>query len=294
MFKLPAGVLNAIVGPVTMTFGKLTLRSFGCGALIVTLLGLSACATRPPASNPEAVAAYNRTNDPLEPMNRAIFDFNMVFDGLVMRPIAITYRTAFPKFFRTAMTNFLHNLEAPFILANDILQAQPRRGSVTMARFITNSTFGIGGLFDPATKWGLERHVSDLGQTLAIWGMKEGPYLVLPFIGPSNPRDGIGLAGEFYGDPTSLYIEHEYGKKWSYARTGMIILDFRTDQLDTLDQLEATSADFYAAMRSAYRQNRDYRIHYGKPPPPTGEEDIFAPETEEPAPQKPADEKPAD
>lgn len=264
-----------------MAISKILFKSMTWCTLMFTLVTLSACATRPPASNPGALAAYERANDPLEPMNRATFSFNMIFDGLIMRPLAITYRTVFPEFFRKGMTNFLNNLSSPFILANDILQGQGERGAVTVMRFIANTTVGLGGVMDPATKWGWERHQSDLGQTLGRWGMGEGVYIVLPFIGPSNPRDTIGLAGQFFGDPTSLYIQHEYGKKWSYIRTGMDILDYRTETLDTLDNLEENSADFYAAMRSAYRQNRQFRINYGKPTSIPTKDDPFATEMDD-------------
>lgn len=247
-----------------MPVGNVLFRAVACATLAILCLTLGACATRPPASNPAALAAYERAHDPLEPMNRATFTFNMGFDAVIMRPLAITYRTVFPTVFRKGMTNFLNNLSSPFILANDILQGQGERGAVTFMRFITNTTVGLGGLMDPATKWGWERHPADLGQTFGRWGVGEGVYIVLPFIGPSNPRDTIGLAGQFFGDPTSLYLEDKYGKGWSYTRTGMDILDFRTETLDTLDNLEKNSADFYAAMRSAYRQNRAFRINYGK------------------------------
>jgi phospholipid-binding lipoprotein MlaA len=264
-----------------MSLGKSALRTTFSRALIMALIGLSACATKPPASDPVALSAYQRANDPLEPMNRATFKFNLAFDAVIMRPIAITYRTVTPSFMRKAITHFLNNIFSPFILVNDLLQGRPDRGAVTVMRFITNTTVGIGGLMDPATKWGWERHQSDFGQTLGVWGVGEGVYIVLPFIGPSNPRDTIGLAAQFFGDPTSLYIEHEYGKTWSYVRTGMDVLDYRTETLDTLDELYANSSDFYAAMRSAYRQNREYRINYGKPSTSTPKDDPFATDMED-------------
>lgn len=265
-----------------MRLNKMAARPVAQILMASALALLSACATRPPVNDPVALSAYQRANDPYEATNRKIFKFNQGFDHVVMRPIAVSYRAVLPEAFRRMITNFLHNIGTPFILANDILQGQGERGATTFMRFITNTTIGLGGIMDPATKMGYERHAADLGQTLGVWGVGEGVYLVLPFIGPSNPRDAFGLAGEFLGDPTSLYIKHEYGREWSWFRTGMDILDYRTANIKMLDELEANSSDFYTAMRSAYRQNRAYRINYGKPPAETGKDDPFATEMEEP------------
>ena len=246
------------------------------GLLTPAFANLTACATRPPASDPAALAAYKRADDPLEPLNRATFNFNMAFDKVILKPIAVTYVTIVPHPIRIMITHFLDNLSSPFILANDLLQGQPNRGAETLMRFITNTTVGLGGLFDPATKYGYPYHSADLGQTFGRWGIHGGPYIVLPFIGPSNPRDALGLAGKLFGDPTTILIKDQAGTGWSYARTGAEIIDYRAQNIKTLDDLKANSADFYAAMRSAYRQNRDYRINYGKPPVPTGNNDPFA------------------
>lgn len=248
--------------------------------MMVLALGLAACATVPPQNDPEALAEYKRINDPLEPMNRATHSFNMAFDRAIMKPVAQVYRGILPEPIRVMITNFLDNLQAPFILANDLLQGELDRGGTTIARFATNTTLGIGGLFDPASDWGLEKHKEDFGETLAVWGAGEGFYLVVPFFGPSNPRDFTGIVAEFFADPVGLYLEHENLQEVSYARTATEIVDFRARNLDTLDELERNSTDFYAAMRSAYRQNRAFRISNGRASSSAAEEDLFEEELE--------------
>lgn len=242
------------------------------------LLALSACATKPPASDPIARAEYERINDPLEPLNRATHEFNMGVDRYFLKPIAQVYRFIIPSPIRTLITNFLDNLQAPLILANDLLQGEFERGGTTTARFIVNTTIGIGGLFDPATDLGMEKHKEDFGETLAVWGIGEGPYLVLPFLGPSNPRDFTGLVTEFFADPVSIYLEDEHGKTYSRARTATEIVDFRARNIETLEDLERNTTDLYAAMRSAYRQNRAFRISNGRELPE--EDDLFDAELE--------------
>ncbi len=254
--------------------GKLAMTAFVLAGLI-----LSGCATKPPKSDPIARAEYERINDPLEPLNRATHDFNMTVDRFILKPIAQVYRAIFPKPIRKGITNALDNLQAPLIFANDILQGEFDRGGVTLGRFITNSTIGIAGLFDPATKMGMEKHTEDFGETLAVWGVGEGFYLVLPFFGPSNPRDALGRGVEFFGDPVSIALEDNDLKEVSYARTGLEVVDYRERNIETLEDLERNTGDLYATMRSAYRQNRAFRISNGRE---TGDgvDDPFATELE--------------
>jgi phospholipid-binding lipoprotein MlaA len=242
--------------------------------------GLSACATVPPESDPEALAEYHRINDPLEPLNRATHSFNMAIDAVILKPIAQVYRFILPQPIRQMITNFLDNLQSPLILANDLLQGEFERGGTTIARFVTNTTVGVGGLFDPASEWGMEKHKEDFGETLAVWGVGEGFYLVLPFFGPSNPRDLTGLVAEFFADPVDLYLDHEDERELRIARTSLEVIDFRERNLDTLEELERNTDDLYAAMRSAYRQNRAFRISNGRTTPSQAEEDLFEEEME--------------
>ena len=146
-------------------------------------------------TDPEARAAYLEASDPLEPLNRAIFSFNLTLDKAILRPIATVYNAALPDPVRDGVRNFLNNLRTPIILANDVLRGEIGRAGDTVGRFLLNSTLGVGGLFDIASELGFDFHNEDFGQTLAVWGIGEGPYLMLPIFGPSNPRDAVGLAG---------------------------------------------------------------------------------------------------
>jgi phospholipid-binding lipoprotein MlaA len=201
-------------------------------------------------------------NDPLEGVNRAVFEFNRVVDGLLIKPAAQIYRGVLPQQAQDSVRSFLRNLRTPAILVNDVLQGDMDRAGTTISRFLVNTTLGIGGLFDVAgDHLGIPFHDDDFGQTLAVWGVGEGPYLVLPILGPSNPRDVVGLASEWYLDPVNLYFTNVRDDDWvPWVRAGLTGVDARARSLDALDQLERTSLDYYAAIRSLYRQNRDNQI----------------------------------
>ena len=201
-------------------------------------------------------------NDPLEPMNRAIFSFNMAFDKVLLRPIAIGYRAVLPAPARESATNFLDNLESPVILLNDLLQGKPGRAGNTFARFGINSVIGFFGFFDPAESMGIERHDEDFAQTLGSWGVGSGPYLVLPFLGPLPPRDTFGFAVDIFTDPlTYLLWDHRTTR---IAYYGIDIVDQRHQVIDELDELEKSSVDYYAAIRSLYRQRMNSLIRDGE------------------------------
>ena len=170
----------------------LPLRLVFSHTLVLLALILPGCATRPNNSQP-GVAEEEDFNDPLEDTNRAIFDFNQMVDRNVLVPVAKAYRTVLPDVVRDSLRDFLHNLRAPLIFANDALQGDFERAGETFARFTLNSTLGVGGLIDVAGRWGqLPYHEQDLGVTFGVWGVPEGPYLVVPVLGPSNPRDLSG------------------------------------------------------------------------------------------------------
>lgn len=236
-------------------------------AASVFALGLLAgCATPPPAEDREARAEWEQINDPLEPMNRAIFDFNDVVDKALLKPVAQGYRAVVPPFGRERVRDALKNLRSPIIFANDVLQGDPDRAMATLMRFAFNTGFGIGGLFDLATPGGIPYHDEDFGQTFAVWGIGEGPYLVLPILGPSNPRDTTGLAAEWLTDPFNIWMDNT-GNDWViWTRAGVAGVDKREAYLDTLDEIERSSLDYYAAMRSLYRQRRDAEIKNGAVP----------------------------
>lgn len=246
-------------------------RTFGrqLVALVAPLLILTACAT--PPSDPAARAQFEANNDPLEPMNRGIFAFDMFLDKWLFKPLAQTYVAVVPPPGRDAVRNFLGNLHEPVIFANDLAQTEFKRAGWTAERFAINSTVGVGGIFDFASKWGIEKQSGDFGQTLYHYGVGEIFYLVLPILGPSNPRDAVGIAVDGYADPFS-YLAYDYGADVAtYARLGAEGIDTRAQNIQALDELQRTSIDFYAAVRSLYRQHRASELRHGAPAPSPAE-----------------------
>lgn len=245
-----------------MRFGPLM-----AAALIV--IGLAGCATRPPASDPEAVAEFDVNNDPLEPLNRGMYEVNNAIDTVALRPAAVAYRTLVPGPLREGVRNVLGNLRAPTILMNDLLQGDMDRAGRTASRFLINSTLGLGGIVDVAEwQFGIRGHGEDFGQTLAVWGLGEGPYLFLPVLGPSNIRDLAGSGVDAVASPWFWFGQGEVVEILRWVRTGMTVLDAREGVLDTLDTLYATSLDPYSTLRSAYRQRRNNEIRNAGQPAP--------------------------
>lgn len=229
---------------------------------------LAGCTTAP--ADPQARAAYDEANDPLEPVNRALFEFHQVLDNFLLKPVAFVYSTLVPEPAREGVRNALLNLKTPVFLANDLMQGETMRAGDTLQRFAINSTIGVLGVFDAADKWfGIPRHTEDFGQTLAVWGSGEGPYLFIPVIGPSNPRDLVGLAANSAMDPLNWYLNNTDRQEWIYARTALTGIDARAELLETLDNLEKTSLDYYVTMRSVYRQRRADEIANRKPRQPS-------------------------
>lgn len=228
---------------------------------LLAALGLGACATRPPADDPEAVAEYRETNDPAEPTNRALYSVHQAVDDAVLRPVAVAYRDVVPQPVRAMVRNVLSNLRTPVVLANDILQAQPRRAGDTAGRFLINSTLGIGGMFDVARDhFGVAGHTEDYGQTFAVWGVGEGPYLFIPVLGPSNARDLVGFGVGIVADPFFWLGQGVVVEALGYARVGATAVDTREGLIETLDEVQRTSLDPYATLRSGYRQRRQAEI----------------------------------
>ncbi|RAU22839.1 hypothetical protein CU669_05485 [Paramagnetospirillum kuznetsovii] len=231
---------------------------------VMALALLAGCATPPPADDKEAVAEWQQVNDPLEPMNRAVFAFNVFADDYAMKPAAQAYRHVMPKFGRDRVHNMLANLNSPLVFANDLLQGEPDRAVQTLFRAMLNTSFGLLGYADVAAEAGIPAHEEDFGQTLAVWGVGEGPFLMLPIFGPSNPRDTVGLVAEFFADPFDIAMANAR-KEWiSYARIGVSGLDKRESLLDTLDEVQRSSLDYYASLRSLYRQHRASEIKNGR------------------------------
>lgn len=226
--------------------------------LVLAPLALFGCAT--PPADPEERAEWEQVNDPLEPMNRGIFDFNNALDRAIMKPIALAYRDSIPEPVRRSVGNFLANLNSPLIFASDVLQGEAERAGTTLMRAAINTTIGVGGLFDMAADWNLVRHDEDFGQTMAVWGLSDGPYLMLPIFGPSNPRDAVGMGVEMVADPLSIYLANINMAYIGVVRSAMQAVDTRTEFLDSLDAIERTSLDFYSTIRSVSRQFRQDQI----------------------------------
>ncbi len=228
--------------------------------VLSALLLFGACATRPPASDPEAVAEYEQTNDPLEPTNRAMFDVHEAIDRAVLEPVARAYRAVLPQPVRDGVRNALGNLRTPVVLLNDLLQGETERARTTLARFMVNSTLGLGGFIDVAEHWGTPGHNEDFGQTLAVWGLGEGPYLFVPVLGPSNPRDLFGYGVDVVASPFTWIGQGVAVDAANWTRVGLTVVDTREALLDPIREVRETSLDPYATLRSAYRQRRAFEI----------------------------------
>jgi phospholipid-binding lipoprotein MlaA len=202
-------------------------------------------------------------NDPWEKTNRDIFDFDVRMDHAVARPIAEGYRAAVPEPVRDGIHNALTNLNSPVVLANDVLQGEGDKAVNTAGRIVINSTVGIAGLIDVASKIGIPGHENDFGITLGRGGIAEGSYLVLPFAGPKPPRDLLGTAVDQAFDPLT-YVRFHGKDTWMVVKFGIAIVDSRTSQLDAVESIERSSIDFYATTRNLYRQSRNAKINDGK------------------------------
>jgi len=232
-----------------MTIKNITLVS-------VASLLIMGCASAPP-------------EDPLEPYNRAMFSFNEKLDSAVMKPVATAYRTVTPTPVRTWIGNFFGNLQDPWIAVNSLLQGKITEACTGFMRFVVNSTLGIGGLLDVATEAQLHKHDEDFGQTLGAWGVGEGPFIVLPFFGPSTLRDASVLpldttAGSPwvlpYGDPVVSSARVRYGL------SGLKATDMRARLLGMERTLDEATIDKYRYTRDFYLQQRRFRVHDGNLP----------------------------
>lgn len=193
--------------------------------------------------------------DPLEPLNRVSFAVNEGVDLLVLDPVASAYDWLLPEPVEEAIRNVFENLEEPVTVVNDLLQLRPRDAARSLGRFALNTTLGLGGLFDPARRLGLERHETDFGETLGAWGVPSGPYLVIPLLGPTTVRDAVG------GAVDTLFQPHTYAPLGAQlaVRTGDGLTEYEL-HAPMLEVLRESSIDFYTALRSAYLQARDREI----------------------------------
>lgn len=207
-------------------------------------------------------AAAFEPNDPLEPINRVVFGLNELVDVVLLGPVSEAYGEL-PSPVRTGVRNVLDNLRAPVTFVNDLLQGEPDRAGTTFARFFINSTLGLFGLFDIASELGHPQHKEDFGQTLAVWGVGDGPFLMLPLLGPSTVRDLGGLAVDQLAlDPWGTIA----GSEWQAARAGTEAIDTRHRLDPVIRDVRRNSLDAYATVRSAYAQRRAAEIRNGRPP----------------------------
>lgn len=234
---------------------RLPLRVIAAFGVLALATG---CNLPPPASDPEARAEYFETNDPLEPLNRVTHTVNDAVDTMLVRPAAEAYRLLVPPPIRAGVGNFLDNLLLPRTAVYDVLQGNPKKAGDAVARFAINSTIGVLGIFDFATDMGYPAQFEDFGQTMAVWAgtTNGGPYIVLPLLGPSNVRDTAGRAVDFFTDPWGYLGQGDTVEALRIARIGVQTIDTREALIEPLDALRASSIDYYAAVRSAYVQQR--------------------------------------
>lgn len=251
------------------------------------LLGCCGCAATPRGS-PSAAGADTDNNDPAETVNRAIFKANLAADHAVLRPVAQAYADHVPAGVRQGVHNVVQNLKEPATAVNDLLQGRVARAGQSVERLAVNTTLGAGGVLDVAKKWGLPPHSADFGQTLALWGVREGPFVELPLLGPSNPRDALGTVVDLALNPLT-YVGGAPATYAGVATGGANLVDTRAEHLKDLDELERNSLDYYAELRSVYRQHREAEIGAAKPPEktPQGRVDITFPDADPPNGQPP-------
>ena len=237
-------------------------------ALVWPILGLAAvlasgCATRPPASDQEAVAEFNERNDPYEPVNRKFYAVNEVLDRNALRPVASAYRDTVPGSVRTHVHNVLSNLGNPAQLTNDVLQGKPRKAGNTFMRILINTTAGVAGVFDVATGLGFPDHDTDFGLTLALWGVPSGPFLFLPVLGPNDPRDAAGYGVNTTLDPLTWL---SFGGSNAVGTTRFLVsaVDGRSRVLTDTDAIDRSALDPYATYRSLYQQHRESAVEDGQ------------------------------
>jgi phospholipid-binding lipoprotein MlaA len=206
--------------------------------------------------------------DPLEKFNRNVFAFNDSVDQAMLRPIAKGYKAVTPAPVDKGITNFFNNLNDVVVVGNDLLQFKLKQTAVDIGRLLINSTIGIVGFIDVATKLGLPKHEEDFGQTLGYWGLKSGPYIVLPFFGPSSVRDMFGRGVDIFLDPRVYYAHYQGGSAREFVISTNVIsaTDTRADLLDIEKILQTAALDKYSYIRDAYLARRQYLVYDGNLP----------------------------
>jgi phospholipid-binding lipoprotein MlaA len=226
--------------------------------LIMVALMTTGCAT---GRNPR---------DPLEPLNRGVYEFNEALDKVVLKPVAKGYRAVVPPPVRGGVTNFFGNFRDVTSALNNLLQLKLPRAASDLGRVAINSTVGILGVFDVASRLGLEKHDEEFGQTLGHWGVPAGPYLMLPLFGPSTARDTVGLIGDYFTDP-EFYVVTD--APTTYVVFGTRVINARANLLEVERIFDQAALDRYAFLRDAYLQRRRNQIYDGNPPETQMEDD---------------------
>jgi phospholipid-binding lipoprotein MlaA len=216
---------------------------------VVLCLCLSACAT--------PMADRSDPRDPYENLNRKVFVVNQVFDQVLLKPVAKGYSNYAPDFIQTTIGNFFGNLADVWTAVNNFLQGKPREGIQDTGRVAVNTVFGVAGLADVATKLGLPKHQEDFGQTLGVWGVKPGPYVMLPLFGPSTMRDALAKPLDLYADPLNLSTRSDV----EYSLRAVRLVDDRARLLPTTDMIEKVALDPYQFVRDAHFQQREARVN---------------------------------
>lgn len=212
------------------------------------------CASVPAGVQPSA-------QDPWEPLNRSVFEFNEGLDAYVLKPVVTGYRFILPEFVRDGIYNVFSNYKDIYTALNNVLQGKPSYAFNDLMRVVVNTTMGLGGLIDLATPGGLEKHNEDFGQTLGVWGVPSGPYVVLPFFGPSSVRDTFGTVADIQTDYLFQYID-DVGLR--NGVTALRVVNARNTYFEAGDLLDGAAIDKYSFMRDAYIQRREYQINEGR------------------------------
>src|SRR5437764_11732755 len=203
-------------------------------------------------------------DDPLEPLNRVVFDANTSLDKAFIKPIAEGYRRVVPQSMRDRIRGAIDNLAEPRIFANDLLQGRADAAGITFKRFFINTTVGVAGLLDVATEKGVPKQSGDLGHALYAWGVDHGPYLVLLFFGPSNVRDAFGLGVDLFTTPPGVFVSGHAGVVTGFVVGTVDGIDLRSRNIETLDEIIASSLDYYAHLKSIAQQRREAELREGR------------------------------
>jgi phospholipid-binding lipoprotein MlaA len=222
--------------------------------LLGLVAGMVGCASIPAGVEPSP-------RDPWEPFNRSVFEFNEGLDTYLLKPVVAGYRFVLPEFVRDGIYNFFSNYSDIYTALQNLLQGKPDYAFSDLMRVVVNTTFGLGGLIDMATPGGLPKHKEDWGQTFGVWGIPSGPYVVLPFFGPSSVRDTFGTVADLESDYLFAYVK-DIGLRNSI--TGLRVVNARNTYYEAGDLLDGAAIDKYSFMRDAYIQRREYQINEGR------------------------------